>query len=173
MPRRARQPPGQAPGLQPLANLIGERGEDIFKLAITDYQYFQRPLFKPGFLGDKWPTVDFYVEALGIRGSTPFFLAQVKSTNAPLDPNINFLSVRATKQKCIDLYKLHGPTYIVGVHEPSRRTFILSVHARPNQGVYRIPFDFELTPDNMRRLHQEVSDFWTASHHKPARSHFT
>jgi len=40
-------------GMRVLSNLIGDRGENIFELAITDYREFARPLFKPGFLGDK------------------------------------------------------------------------------------------------------------------------
>jgi hypothetical protein len=107
MPRIIGQAQRHRPRIQRLANVIGERGEDIFKLAITNYEHFELPLFKPGFLGDKWPAVDFYVEMLGVRGSTPFFFAQVKSTNSPLDADAAALSVRASKDKCTNLFKLH------------------------------------------------------------------
>src|SRR5262245_22873586 len=72
--------PGEMTGMRMLSNLIGDRGENIFELAITDYREFARPLFKPGFLGDKWPAVDYYVELVGVEGSTPFFFAQIKTT---------------------------------------------------------------------------------------------
>ena len=64
--------------LTKLSNLIGDRGENIFELAITDYSAFSKPLFKPGFLGEKWPTIDYYVELLGGVKDESLFLRTSK-----------------------------------------------------------------------------------------------
>jgi len=144
----------------------------MFELAVTDFQQFPRPLFKPGFLGEKWPAVDYYVELLGVRNASPFFFAQVKATTAPLQARAMSLPIQVARDKCSSLFKLPGPTYLVGVHEPSKRVFILSLHTRPTQGVYNIPLRHELTPANLKILHDEVAGFWKSSQRKPEGSHF-
>lgn len=159
--------------VRPLSDVIGKQGENIFELAITDYKQFPSPLFRPAFLGDNWPTIDYYVELLGVRGTSPFFLVQVKSTAVPFSQGADVLEINADKAKCEKLYKLPGPTYIVGVHVPTHKAYILSVHSRPTQGVYRIPLKYELTPANLKMLHKEVRDFWKSFPHKPTRSKFT
>jgi hypothetical protein len=66
---------------------------------LTAYSAFARPLFRPGFLGDKWPAVDFYVELNGIRGKRPYFLVQCKSTSANLAPQANTLAISSTRNE--------------------------------------------------------------------------
>jgi hypothetical protein len=67
-----------------------------------------------------------------------------------------------------------GPTYILGVHEPSRRVFIRSVHARtPVKAITKIPTSHELTSHNLKRLHNEVREYWRAHTHKPTGSVFS
>jgi len=116
--------------------------------------------------------VDYYVELVGVEGSTPFFFAQIKTTVATLSPRARTLPIDAKKAQCESLFGVPGPTYIVGVHEPSRRAFILSMHARPSRGVFSIPLKHELHPANLRLLHEEVATFWQSSPHKPSGSHF-
>src|SRR5215471_16706655 len=83
--------------LSKLQNVIGDRGELVFELAITDYTKFRRPLFKPAFLGDKWATVDYYVELTNIPKATPFFFVQVKSTAIPLLPKATKIKINIKK----------------------------------------------------------------------------
>lgn len=154
-----------------MANVIGDRGETIFKLVITDYEQFQTPLFKPGFLGDKWPSVDFYIELEGVPDAQPFFFVQVRTTTSSLHPGADKLKINADKGKCEKLYAMPVPTYLVGVHEPTKKAYILSIHDKPTKGVYRIPLKHELTPANLKILHEEVREFWKSSS-KPTRSHF-
>jgi len=155
-----------------LSNVIGDRGERIFELAITDLDKFKIPLFNPGFLGDKWPGIDYYVELCGVKNSTPFFFVQVKTTQNPINNQDQVLNIRVDKHKCESLFKITSPTYLVGVHEPTKRAFILSIHTKPSKGVYRIPLKYELIPDNLQILHQEVCDFWKTYSHKPSTSYF-
>ena len=161
----------QAQKAQPMTNVIGDRGENIFELAITYYEQFQGPLFKPGFLGEKWEAIDYYVELLDVPHARPFFFVQVKATASPLPAGAMGLQIRVEKSKCERLYRIPGPTYIVGVHEPTKKAYIFSLHDKPKKGVYSIPLKHELTPDNLQILHNEVREFWQSSN-KPTRSHF-
>jgi len=114
-----------------LGNVIGDRGEIVFELAITDYSQFRFPLFRPAFLGAKWPTIDYYVELLGVPNGSPFFFAQIKTTREPLSQNALVLEIKVERAKCARLFRIPGPTYLIGVHEPTQRAFIRSVHEVP------------------------------------------
>ncbi|MEB3120345.1 MAG: hypothetical protein VKL41_03885 [Snowella sp.] len=155
-----------------LANIIGDRGEIIFELAITYYSQFSPPLFKPAFLGEKWKPVDYYVELCGVKNETPFFFVQVKTTQNEIDLQNQILNINVSKEKCENLFKVTAPTYLVGIHEPSQRAFIISVYKKPSQGIYQIPLQYELTPNNLEVLHREVCDFWKYCPYKPLTSYF-
>jgi hypothetical protein len=151
---------------------VGDRGEMLFKLAISEYSMFPRPLFRPGFLGEKWPAIDFYIELLGVKSRTPFFFVQVKSTATAIPVGATDLEVSLPPKKRDFLFRVPGPTYLAGVHEPSKRTFILSINAQAPQGVYKIPLQHELTPANLQILYEEVKAFWKSHTYKPQNSHF-
>ena len=147
----------------PSREMIGSRGETIARLRLTNYERFVEPLFRPAFLGDKWEATDLLVELRGVSGSRSYFLAQVKSTAAALAPSARSLAVSATRRDVSRLLAIPGPTYLIGVHEPSERAFVRAVHAAtPARGIARIPTAYELTWENLQRLHAEVVDFWSA-----------
>jgi hypothetical protein len=153
-----------------LLEVIGSRGESIVELCLTDYQTFARPLFRPGFLGDKWPSIDFYVELQTVRGKRPYFFAQAKATASNIRASI---TISAKRQDIERLLRIPGPTYILGVHEPSKRVFVRSVHeGAPLRAMTRIPISHELTSRNLRILHDEVRDYWAGNNHKPRSSVF-
>jgi hypothetical protein len=153
-----------------LFSFVGDRGESIFELAITDYSQFAMPLFRPAFLGDKWPAVDYLVELTGVRGMTPIFFVQVKSTAAAIVGNRLPTELRPERKKT--LARIPGPTYLVGVKEPMKRAFIRAVRDVAGGGVYDIPLANELTPANLRVLYDEVKEFWTLQDFKPRQSAF-
>lgn len=156
-----------------LRDVTGFRGEKIVELRLTDYSAFARPLFRPGFLGDKWPAIDFYVELEGVAGQRPYFLAQTKATAATLAQNAAFIKVLAKKHDVQRLLELPGPTYVLGVHEPTQRVFARSVHAgTAEKAITRIPISHELTTTNLRALYDEVLVYWKATGHKPTSSVF-
>lgn len=157
-----------------LRDVVGFRGEKLVELCLTNYSEFDQPLFRPGFLGDKWPGIDFYVELNAVRGKRPYFFAQVKSTSSPLEAEATHLNISSRKKDIEQLLRIPGPTYIWGVHEPSRRVFVRSIHAGiPARAVTRIPLAHELTSTNLEVLHREVREFWSANDHKPAASVFS
>ncbi len=61
----------------------------------------------------------------------------------------------------------------LGVHEPSKRVFIRSVHdGVAVKAITRIPVAYELTGKNLQLLHDEVVRFWRRRRHKPTDSVF-
>lgn len=155
-----------------LRDVTGFRGELITELALTDFSSFEKPLFQPGFLGDKWPAIDFYVELTSVRGSRPYFLAQNKATRSAIGTTDLPISTKRTDIE--RLLRMPGPTYLFGVHEPSRRVFVRAVHrGTANKAITRIPIKYELTPANLVKLEGEVRDFWKTSHFKPTTSEFS
>lgn len=108
---------------QNLRDVIGKRGENIVELCLTEFANFPAPLFSATRLGDKWPAVDFYVELTTIPNEKPFFFVQAKAT-ASTTP-LKSLQISTTKHDV----EIPAPTYILGVHEPSKRVFVRSVHS--------------------------------------------
>jgi len=153
-----------------LLQAVGERGETIFELAITDYSQFIRPLFRPAFFTDRWPAFDYVVELTGVRGFTPVLFVQVKSTAQALAGNA--VEVELLPRKRNALARIPGPTYLVGVHEPTKRAFVHAIIEQDAPGVYQIPLAHELTPANLRVLYDEVKEFWNNHQRKPQQSHF-
>jgi hypothetical protein len=156
-----------------LIEVVGFRGEKVVELCLTNYESFAAPLFRPGFLGDKWPSIDFYVELRTVRMRTPYFFGQAKATRSRLlksSPNLRI----STKRRDVErLLRIPGPTYIFGVHEPSMRVFIRSVHQGTRlRAITTIPITHELTARNLRALHTEVRRFWEGNDHKPSNSVF-
>jgi hypothetical protein len=91
-----------------LFRFVGDRGENIFELAITDDSPFPRPLFRPMFFSDRWPAVDYVVELTGVNSMTPIFFVQVKSTVAA--PANNQLAIALAPKKKRSLVRVPGPT---------------------------------------------------------------
>src|SRR5580704_12932969 len=150
-----------------LIEVIGFRGEKVVELCLTNYQSFSSPLFRPGFLGDKWPSIDFYVELLAVRGKKPYFFCQAKATKSRLLTSSRKLRISTKRQDIVRLMRIPGPTYIFGIHEPSRRVFVRAVHGKTKQrAITTIPLTHELTPTNLRALHSEVRRFWEGSDYK-------
>lgn len=63
-----------------MSNDIGKRGERIFTVLLGRYFDPNGYLFEPVFLGDKYPTVDFYVDLLNYTDKKGFFFVSVKTT---------------------------------------------------------------------------------------------
>jgi hypothetical protein len=156
-----------------LRDMTGFRGELIVQDILTNYQAFPEPLFRPGFLGDKWPSIDFYVELRNVRGRTPYFFVQAKTTGSAFPKNSRSLRISMKKQDVERLLQIPGPTYVFGIHEPSRRVFVRSVClGMPVKGITCIPISNELTAGNLHVLHDEVRMFWKTTSHKPKTSVF-
>ena len=156
-----------------LRDVTGFRGEKFVEICLTNFVPPVGYLFRPGFLGDKWPAIDFYVELDGIVGKRPYFFVQTKTTSAKLSIEVDSLRISSTKNDVNRLLQIPGPTYILGVHEPSGRVFAKSVHSGVEaKAITRIELKHELHTTNLQRLYDEVRLFWQISQHKPFISAF-
>lgn len=156
-----------------LRDVTGYRGEKIVELCLTDYTAFAKPLFRPGFLGDKWPAIDFYVELTSVPGKRIYFFGQAKATTSKLTASSRMLRISTKKEDIERLLQIPGPTYILGVHEPSKRVFVRSVHTGvPIKAIKSIPLAHELNSTTLQTLHDEVCNYWTTNNHKPSTSAF-
>jgi hypothetical protein len=63
-------------------DVLGLRGEALFGALILRSHPTKGFLFRPQFLGDKWPVADFIVELEGVEDIRPFFMVQVRATSA-------------------------------------------------------------------------------------------
>lgn len=109
----------------------------------------------PRHLGEKNPTIDFYVELSGETPGRAYFLAQVKSTRTGYTAG-GRLKVAASRDNLRALAAYPAPTYLIGVDEADERAYLLSVSGASGG-------DYELTPAVLARLWDEVNAFWTSA----------
>jgi len=156
-----------------LREIRGRRGENIVENCLTGYSTFSKSLFWPTHLGDKWPSIDFYVELLDVSHRKPFFFVQAKATASPFTVRSQSVKISTKKREIDELLRIPGPTYVFAVHEPSERVFVRSVHTgTPPKAITRIPLTNELTSANLKLLYDEVERFWRTGPHKPGSSIF-
>lgn len=145
----------------------------MVELCLTDFRAFPSPLFRPGFLGDKWPAVDFYVELTTAQGQGMYFLGQAKSSSRALGGRARVLSISTKARDIQRLLQIPAPTYIFGVHEPTQRVFVRSVHSGGANSINSIPLTHVLNSANLQQLHDEVVLHWQAqTAAKPTNSAF-
>ena len=145
-------------------DVIGERGEAIFRVLITRKHPDRGYLFDhPRFLGDKKQTIDFQVELFHKESFIPFFFVQVKSTSAGYTLKENRLKVQVTTTDMKRLAAYPAPTYIVGIDEPGEQGYIVSANGEWNAGFSTLCTEHPLIPDTLTLLWDEVVAYWTAS----------
>ena len=142
------------------SNEVGARGEWICLLNLTSF-HDDAQLFRPVFLGDKWPAADLLVEVVeptpgGRRG---FFLAQVKTSREGYQKNGRLKIPGTDRDKVAALAAYPVPTYILGVDEPLRRVYIVAVQGNV-AGMSSLSHEHELTPERLVALRDEVHSFW-------------
>ena len=146
----------------PTTDDIGNRGEAIFELRITDpYGPDGGPLFRPYHLGEKFPTLDYLIELVGLpAGEVGYFFAQVKSTTQ--SPTMR-LPVKVSQRDVDRMLTYPGPTYVVGIdgRPTHERAYVVSAN-KPGMGRIRsLPLSFPLNAANINALWKEVRDYWS------------
>jgi hypothetical protein len=123
---------------------VGERGESIVTTLLTRRHGQPDARFRPRFLGEKYPMIDFFVELVGAGGmQTPFFFIQVKATSMGYNAR-GKLKVQVTEPKMLGLVKYPVPTYVVGVDEVNERAFIVAALAGGAPEFSSLPVDYPL-----------------------------
>jgi hypothetical protein len=144
-----------------MEDVLGQRGEALFCVMISKYNGHDQSLFRPQFLGDKWPTLDFIVELVNYPGQIiPYFFVQVKTTRRGYTNN-NRLRLHVHKDDILRLSKFPAPTYLVGIDDIKEIGYIVSANGEYQKTVSNISTQFSLIHTNTQELlWQEVKDFW-------------
>jgi hypothetical protein len=147
-----------------ITDVIGGRGEAIAfaRLARVCRTDADLPYFWPHYLGEKCETFDFLVELVDAGVTTPFFFVQVKTTRKDYTKSQSSprLRVEVTEKDIRRMVAYPAPTYVVGIHEIEERAFLLSVHGAMAEAIPSMTTAHELTDETLRRLWEEVREFW-------------
>jgi hypothetical protein len=158
-----------------ITDFIGGRGEAIaYSLLSRVCREGDLPYFWPHYLGEKCETFDFLVELVDASEGTPFFFVQVKATRkaytrSQMSPR---LRVEVSEKDVRRMSAFPAPTYVVGVHEDEERAFLVSVHGDMREAISSITTGHELTVETLKKLWDEVREFWQARDMKRPTSHF-
>lgn len=131
-----------------------------------------KPYFVPHYLGEKCQTFDFLVELVDAGKGTPFFFVQVKTTQIRLTKRQSRLQIDVPATDVQRMATHQAPAYVVAVYEPDERAFLLSVHGGMRNRIRSITTAHELTAETLRRLWEEVRDFWQCHDMTRLNSHF-
>lgn len=155
-----------------MSNELGQRGESLFSTMITRFYGRDKPRFRPYFLGDKWPLVDFVVELLDAGEITPYFFAQVKTTRGGYTVRDGRLrvSVRQADMRKLALYP--APTYVVGIDDIREEGYIVSANGEWLRRLPSFPTEFPINEANQDILWEEVRGFWTTGSRRRLASNF-
>jgi hypothetical protein len=143
---------------------IGVRGEAILTVALTE-PVSGKIIFRPSFLGDKWPLADVVVELVDGPTAGAFFMIQSKATTLGYTKNAP-RRIRAAIKKVhlVGLAKFKIPTYVVGINSVDRRAFLVSTIGAHHKGASSLICAYEIDEVVLKGLWDEVADFWkTAS----------
>lgn len=149
--------------------MIGNLGENFFSIAISR-KTSQGYLFRPTFTGDKWPTIDFYVEIVSKKtGYFAFF--QVKTTTKRLRAKSQRVVINVPKNKINKLAQHLAPTYLVCVHlnsaEPKNsKAYIKTIRGSYKKAISSVATTNELNKQNLLILKREIKEFWKQSNTK-------
>jgi hypothetical protein len=139
---------------------IGERGQWLFSLLITDPCGRDEPFFRPRFLGDKYPTFDYIVEV--VDRPAYFFFVQVKGTMLGYTVEKHRLRVQVTQDDIDRMAACPAPTYVVGIDVNEIGVgFLLSVN-EPRDNVASLTTQFQIDCDALAQLRDEVIGFWSS-----------
>lgn len=155
-----------------MRDALGQRGEAIFTVLMTEFHDRSRPIFKPQFLGDKWQYVDFIVELVGTESIITYFFVQVKTTRTGYTKKLNRLKVKVPQDHIRGIAAYVAPTYIVGIDEVTEKGYIVSANAENINSLSSLSTAFPINKANREILWQEVNDFWSSYKTNLLVSHF-
>lgn len=152
---------------------IGKRGEAIFRFLITEW-CDGAPWFDDNFLGEKQPVKDFIVNLIEPTSGDAVFYAQVKATNGRyVGKGANRrLKVKLSQEDATALKKAPGPAFLVGIDIASRKGYFVQLTARSPASFSSIPLRHRLNCKNIKKIWQQVDDYWNARSMLPASSEF-
>jgi hypothetical protein len=150
---------------------IGERGQWIFALIMTELCGRDEPFFRPRFLGDKHPTFDYLVELVDVPQY--FFFVQVKATTQGYTQRAPIrLKVQVSQADVDRMVACPAPTYVVGIDLPGQDAFLLSIN-EPRGRVSSLTTAHRIGCATLETLAAEVRDYCASKPMTLAGSHFS
>jgi uncharacterized protein DUF4365 len=144
-------------------DIIGSRGEVLFRYVITRWCR-GKPWFLESFMGEKAEGLDFEVTLLGSSSFHANFFVQVKATAKQKRysgrGNRRKIRVRLKAADARKLGTMKIPVYIVAVDVISERAYIKNVKAGATKGFDGMSTQHPLNCNAIRRLWQEVEEYW-------------
>lgn len=152
---------------------IGKRGEVIFQYLITSW-CDGSPWFDGKFLGEKEPVKDFVVNLIEPTSGDAHFYVQVKATKGKYvgRGRARRLKVKLSKNDTAQLKKAPGPAFLVGIDIASGNGYFVQLTARSPRSFASIPLRHRLNCKNIKKIWQQVDDYWRARKMLPADSEF-
>jgi hypothetical protein len=138
---------------------IGDRGQWLFCLLMTDLCGRDAPFFRPRFLGDKFPTFDYLVEL--VDHPAFFFFVQVKTTTQGYTKDPIRLKVQVSTEDVNRMVSCPAPTYVAGIDSESGSGYLLSVNEE-REHVASLVTLFPLNCGNLQVLRDEVVGYWSS-----------
>ena len=138
---------------------IGDRGQWLFPILMTELCGRAEPYFRPRFLGDKYPTFDFIVEL--VDHPAYYFFVQVKGTNQGYTKDPVRLKIQVSQEDIDRMVAYPAPTYVVGVDVLLGVGFLLSVN-EPRDRVASLTTNFKISCETLRHLQDEVQAYWSS-----------
>ena len=118
-------------------------------------------MLDPTFLGDKFPTVDFYVHLLNYNTKKAFFFASVKTTTLGYTANNTKLRITVNKAELAELIKYSVPIYLFGIDENEENGyFVCANHLDTTKNLNGISTRFPMNSINIDLLWKEVANYW-------------
>ena len=144
-----------------MSNEIGKRGERIFAFIVGKSFAPHGYLFDTVFLGDKYPTVDFYVDLLNYTVKKGFFFASVKTTTQGYTTEKNHLKIFVSKEELQELVKYQVPTYVFGIDAVEEKGYFTRVnHINIDQNLSSLSLAYPMESPYLWELWEEVKLFW-------------
>lgn len=139
---------------------IGERGQLLFELLMTELCGRDDPFFRPRFLGDKFPTFDYVVEV--VDQPAYYFFVQVKATTLGYTKNRDRLNVQVSKDDIDRMVACPAPTYVVGMDVATvpGSGYLLSVNEACDH-VSSLTTRFRIDCAVLAGLRDEVVAYWS------------
>jgi len=139
---------------------IGERGQWLFSLLITELHGREQPFFRPRFLGEKYPTFDYLVELADHPNY--FFFAQVKATTQGYTQDPVRLRVQVSQKDVDRMVANPAPGYLIGIDANSFGLgFLLSIKEARDR-VASLTTRFQLDSRVLGQLYDEVHAYWSS-----------
>lgn len=138
---------------------VGERGQSLVHLLLTDLCGRTTPYFRPRSLGDKYPTFDFIVEV--VDQPSYFFFVQVKATTQGYTKEENRLLVQLDQQDVDRMVACPAPTYLIGMDVAPQIGvgYLLSVN-EPRPRVASLTTKYRIDCSVLKELRDEVIGYW-------------